>query len=282
MTSPGPIALFVGGGGLPDAVCRLAAQPVLRIALCEAFAEGTRPEGCTESLSVGEIGRAMEILRAAGCRGVAFAGSLARPDWSQLRLDAAGAALLPQVLAAARLGDDALMRVVAGAFEAAGFPLIGLGTLAPGLVAAVGSLGASAPDSLACSDMAKAWAVAGALGQFDIGQGAVVADGLVLAVEAQEGTDLMLARVRDLPARLRGAPDARKGVLVKRLKPGQDPRLDAPVIGLATLEAAAAAGLSGIAVEAGGALIVDRAALAAAADRAGLFVYGIGPADGFA
>jgi DUF1009 family protein len=101
----------------------------------------------------------------------------------------------------------------------------------------------------------------------------------VLALEAAEGTDAMLARVAALPMAVRGEAGARRGVLVKCAKPIQDRRIDLPTIGVDTLEAAAKAGLSGLAVEAGGALIVDRAAVVARADALGMFVVGFTPAD---
>jgi UDP-2,3-diacylglucosamine hydrolase len=113
------------------------------------------------------------------------------------------------------------------------------------------------------------------LGRLDIGQGAVVVDGLVLAVEAQEGTDAMLARCALLPEALRGVPGARRGVLVKWPKPIQERRVDLPTIGVRTIENAAAAGLAGVAGEAGGVLVLDREAVIAAADRLGLFVAGL-------
>jgi DUF1009 family protein len=112
-------------------------------------------------------------------------------------------------------------------------------------------------------------------GAEDIGQGAVVCDGLVLAVEAQEGTDAMLARVAGLPADIRGSENARKGVLAKRPKPNQERRVDLPVIGVSTVEGAARAGLAGIVIPAGGALVLGRDAVAAAADAAGLAVWAV-------
>ncbi|MFP4520486.1 MAG: LpxI family protein, partial [Oceanicaulis sp.] len=115
--------------------------------------------------------------------------------------------------------------------------------------------------------------VAGVIGAEDIGQGAVVAGGLVLAVEAQEGTDQMLARVASLPEAVRGTADARAGVLAKRPKPVQERRIDLPVIGVSTVQGAARAGLAGIAAPAGGALILGRDSVARAADAAGLFVW---------
>ena len=103
------------------------------------------------------------------------------------------------------------------------------------------------------------------------------ADGLVLAVEAAEGTDAMLERLTHLHKNLRGAPDKRRGVLVKAPKPTQERRVDLPVIGMRTIELASAGGLAGIAVEAGGALIMRKARLIEAADKLGLFVLGFDP-----
>jgi DUF1009 family protein len=127
---------------------------------------------------------------------------------------------------------------------------------------------------LQLSDLRKALYVAEKAGELDIGQGAVVCDGLVLAVEAQEGTDAMLARVAGLPADLRGSAADRKGVLGKAPKPIQDLRVDMPVIGARTIEMAAAAGLAGVGGVAGKLILIDRAGLIDAADRLGLFVWG--------
>jgi DUF1009 family protein len=114
--------------------------------------------------------------------------------------------------------------------------------------------------------------------RFDIGQAVVVIGGRVVALEAAEGTDAMLARVAALRRDGRVRAGKRRGVLVKMAKRGQDLRTDLPVIGADTVENAAAAGLAGIAVEAGRTLIAERPATVAAADRAGLFVVGAGAA----
>ena len=115
-----------------------------------------------------------------------------------------------------------------------------------------------------------------AIGALDIGQGAVACRGVVLALEAAEGTDRMLERIGTLPPELRGKEGAREGVLVKLSKPGQERRVDLPTIGVKTVENAAAAGLAGIAVEAGGALIVEGEGVARAANTAGICVVGLG------
>jgi DUF1009 family protein len=186
--------------------------------------------------------------------------------------------MMPKVLAAARSGDDALMRVILQEFEREGFTVVGPEAAFAGLLAPAGVLGAHAPDETMHADMVKAAAVAAALGKWDVGQGCVVCEGLVLALEAAEGTDAMLARVAALPAAVRGSGADRRGVLVKRTKPIQERRIDLPTIGVSTIEGAAAAGLAGVAVEAGGALIVDRDDVIARADALGLFVFGFDPA----
>jgi hypothetical protein len=151
---------------------------------------------------------------------------------------------------------------------------VGVADAAPGLLAPEGVLGRVKPDSEQERDIALGVKVVRVLGALDVGQSAVVSSGLVLAVEAAEGTDAMTLRVPKLPQNVRGNEQRSRGVLVKALKPTQDGKTDLPVIGVQTVENARRAHLSGIAVEAGRTLIVDRRAVIAAADAAGLFLLG--------
>ena len=216
-------------------------------------------------------------MRAAGCDAVVLLGQVARPDYRTLELDDVALALLPKLLAAQ--GDDALLRTLLEEHERAGFRVVGAEQVMAELLAPAGAWGAVSPDAKHMADIAKAAKVAHAAGAFDVGQGVVVCDGLVLAVEAQEGTDAMLRRVAELPETVRGSPQSRRGVLLKRPKPIQERRIDLPTIGVRTIEGAIAAGLAGVAVEADGALAVRRADVVAAANRAGLFVYGFTRAE---
>jgi DUF1009 family protein len=125
------------------------------------------------------------------------------------------------------------------------------------------------------ADIRRGVVVARTLGAIDVGQGCVVQQGMVLAVEAAEGTDAMLARCSSL------ARPGRGGVLVKLVKPGQDRRADLPTVGPETLRGAADAGLRGVAFEAGGTILAERDAAVAAADAAGLFLLGLGPDELF-
>lgn len=268
------LGLIAGGGELPVHVAAAAAAEgrLGCVVALDGFADPSRYDGAV-ACGIAKIGAMFKALHAARCDAVCFAGIVARPDFSKLKPDMKGMSLLPKVLSAAARGDDALLRAVIAIFEREGLAVIGADEIADELKARAGLVGALGPDDQAREDALKALHVAGVIGAEDIGQGAVVAGGLVLAVEAQEGTDRMLARVAELPDALKGAPEARLGVLAKRPKPVQERRIDLPVIGVSTVEGAARAGLAGIVALDGGALILGRESVARAADAAGVFVW---------
>jgi DUF1009 family protein len=274
------LGIIAGGGDLPRAVAasaRAGGREVFVIGLTGSLDEGDDWIGDFphEVMSPGAPGRAFKSLRREGVTDILLAGKVDRPDFSSLKLDMKGLALLPRALKAARQGDDALLRFLVAMFEEEGFRAIGVAEAAPGLVCGEGVLGRHTPDDAHRADMERGFAIVKALGALDVGQAAVVCEGLALAVEAAEGTDRMIERIATLRQALRGTPRQRRGVLVKALKPTQDAKTDMPVIGVATVERAAAAGLAGIGLEAGGALIVDKALVAAKADALGLFVAGV-------
>lgn len=270
------LGLIAGGGALPVSVaarCEAEGRPVFVVRLA-GFADLHLARYPGIEAGMAEFGKILSALKKAGCTGVCFAGMVSRPDFKTLKPDLKGATLLPGIIKAATQGDDALLRKILSVFEGEGFGIEGADDILGGETLPGGALGAVQPTHEQLSDLGKALHVAEKAGELDIGQGAVVCDGLVLAVEAQEGTDAMLARVAGLPADLRGSAEDRKGVLGKAPKPIQDLRVDMPVIGARTIEMAAAAGLAGIGGVAGKLILIDRAELIEAADRLGLFVWG--------
>ncbi len=276
------LAIVAGGGDLPRRVAeqaRLTGRNPFVVGLRGFVDQGLLAEFGGPELSVGELGRLIRLMKEEGCEEMVFAGWLKRPDFGALKLDLKGIQSLPRILAAARQGDDALLRSVMDVFEEAGFRIIGADDVLEDLVAGPGAITTLAPRAEDWPDIRRAAEVARISGALEIGQGAISCASLILAVEAQEGTDRMLARILDLNPEIRGAPDRRRGVLVKRPKPQQERRIDLPTIGLATVEGASKACLAGIAVEAGAALIVDREKVAAAANAAGLFIYGFTEAE---
>lgn len=270
------LGILAGLGDLPVQVAQAATargQGVYILRL-KGFVEPKLADYAGEIVGIAEIGKIFKALRKAGCEDVCFAGIIKRPDFAALKPDLKGVSLLPKVLNAARKGDDALLRTLVETFESEGFRVIGADEAAGNLRANAGLI--AGPDTMAAhmDDLRKAAKIASESGRLDIGQGAIVCDGLVLCVEAQEGTDRMLRRCADLDAELLGTPTNRRGVLVKRPKPIQERRIDLPAIGVRTVEGAAAAGLAGIGFEAHGALLLDEAAVRAKADELGLFLYG--------
>lgn len=276
MTRSGKLGLIAGGGDLPAAVaarCDAEDRPVFIVRL-EGFADPHLTRWSGADFGMAQIGAILKALKAEKCAAVCLAGIVSRPDFKTLKPDFKGATLLPGIVAAAAKGDDALLRKILSVFEAEGFAVEGADDILGGETLPAGALARVIPDDDQLSDLKKALHVAEKSGELDIGQGAVVCDGLVLAVEAQEGTDAMLDRVAGLPADLRGSAANRKGVLGKTPKPIQDLRVDMPVIGPRTVELAAAAGLAGVGGVTGRLILIDRQAIAETADRLGLFVWG--------
>lgn len=228
---------------------------------------------------IGAHGEFLRLLKESGCKDIVLIGGINRPDLSKIGLDFAGIKLLPRLVRWLAQGDDGLLRGIADYLEKDhGLRVIGAHEVAESLLAPEAVLTKVAPASEHEADIDAAIRAALDVGARDVGQGAVACRGAVVATEDDAGTDVMLARVAALDPSTRGRTGALEGVLVKLTKPGQERRVDMPTIGVKTVENAAAAGLAGIAVEAGGTLIVDREAVAAAADAHGLFVIGLGAA----
>jgi DUF1009 family protein len=273
------LGLIAGGGRLPVEIaehCRQSGRALFVVRL-KGMADPALGAFAGAEVGLAELGKCLNALKSAGCEAVCLAGRVARPDFADLAPDLRGLTALPGVIAAARKGDDALLRFLIGEFEKEGFAIEGAEAVLGELRLPAGPLGRHAPDPAQAADAQRALQVARAIGELDIGQGAVVCDGLVLAVEAQEGTDAMLARVAALPAHLRGDAAAPRGALAKAPKPIQDLRVDLPTIGPGTLRGLAAAGLAGVAGEAGRTIVLERAETIALADELGLFVLGVEP-----
>lgn len=277
------IGLIAGGGHLPVTLawgCKERGEDYFVVRLT-GFADDALKHHPGIDCSIAEVGRVIRELKSAGCDAVAMAGLVRRPNFAGLRPDWRGAALLPKIVSAARRGDGALLDVLVDTFAAEGFTVVGPEEIGPDLTAPGGFFGDETADERAMTDIRKAAAVVDALGPYDVGQGAVVRNGLVLAVEAAEGTDEMLRRVAALPADVRGFEPGEAhhpcGVLLKKPKPGQELRVDLPTIGVKTVDLAIAAGLAGIAVLEGHALVVDLPGVIQRANEGGVFVTGLTP-----
>ena len=265
-----PIGLVAGSGRFP----LLFAEAALRAgrALVVVAHEG-ETDAALEQIApcawvkLGQLGRIVQVLREGGCAEAVFCGGIrkvrlfdVRPDWLGLR-----------VLAGLRsFGDDAALRAIADAVSAEGVRIVSPMPLVPELLAPRGPLGKRTFSAAQRADAEVGLRIARQVGDLDIGQIAVVKRGVVLAVEAVEGTDACIARGGELARGGGHGP-----VVVKVQKPKQDARFDLPAVGPGTIAALEAAGCSALAIEAGRAVVIDRAALAAAADAAGIAVEGV-------
>lgn len=268
----GRIAVIAGQGQLAGAVIAALKEqgedPVV------AALAGFAPEPGVGEFRLERLVPFLEDLRDKGVYRVAFAGAIRRPRLDPELFDPRTASLVPRILTAMQSGDDAALRAVIAVFEEWGLRVVGVADVAPSLVPGEGHM-VGGPNGNDRADAERAAAVVEGLGALDLGQGAVVAQGLCLAVETLPGTAAMLdfvARHRDLRPNPRGA----RGVLYKAPKPGQDRRIDLPTIGPETIEAASRAGLAGIAWEAGGVILIDQPRTTEAARAAGLFLWSRG------
>lgn len=267
------VAIIAGAGRLPaELSAAIAATQGTAPMICAP--EGVVPEGVSVDLAfrVERLAPFLRHLVDAGVDVVSFVGPVHRTALDPAQFDPETATFVPRLLSAMQGGDDATLRAVMALFEEYGLVVQGLAQLAPQLLAGEGVLGARAPDSAETADAARGAEILQALSPVDVGQGCVVAARLCLAVEALYGTDAMLAQVA-------ACRDSRKphkgGVLIKRAKEGQDLRVDLPAIGPATIEAAQRARLTGICLQEGHVVILDRARTIADAEAAGIALWAV-------
>lgn len=274
------LAVIAGRGDLPKSVVAAARESgdLQSVIALEGFANPSDFENA-KSLRIGELGGVFKFLKKNSISHICFCGNVERPDFTSIKPDFIAMLNLPGIVKSAQKGDDTLLRHLMGLFEKEGFEVVSPQEICAPLLMQEGVLGDVRMKEGHREDVLAACHIAQSIGSLDIGQGAVVAKGVTLAVEAQEGTDSMLMRVSALPKALRGTEEDRKGVLAKMVKPIQDQRIDLPVIGLTTVENVSAAGLAGIVLEANGALVLDKEAVIKCANENGIFIIGLPPSN---
>lgn len=274
------LAIIAGGGLLPRYVAEAARHhgedPYILALTNEADQDWSAYDHAI--VGVGDYSGLSQAFGKEGIDRAVLSGSVRRrPEWREIRPNLRTLLQVPAVVRTLlNGGDDAVLKMVIRLIEANGVRVVGADEIAPELLATEGPIGKVVPDQDALRDIEAGSSAALVLGSLDVGQGAVAVGGRVVALEGAEGTDQMLERVAALRSQAR-ISQRRKGVLVKLCKPGQDTRADLPSIGVDTVRLAAAAGLAGIACEAGRSLVLDRHRMIEEADRSGLFVTGIVP-----
>ena len=272
---PRALGIIAGGGPLPARVASAAAaagREVFIVGL-EGFAEPDVISAWPHViLRIGAVRSIFGFFRRNHCRDLVLIGPIRRPSFRDLLLDSDAAKIVARIGRSAFAGDDGLLSAVIRVLGEEGFRVLGFHEIISEALGPRGLLSRAAPTADAMADVRRGIAVSRALGAADVGQGCVINAGVVIAVEAVEGTDAMLSRC----GALMNALDMKKpaGVLVKSVKPGQDRRADLPTIGPDTISHAAEAGLAGVAYDAGGTILAEREACIARADDLGLFLLG--------
>lgn len=277
-SAPSPLGIIAGGGELPRVLmeaCRLNQRPYFVLALENAADEQTVTEAgdAVAWIRMGAIGKAFELLRRHGVSELVLAGRVTRPKLTSLRPDLKGTKLLARIGGQLLSGDNELLSNIVDFLEEEGFHVAGAEEIMRDLQAPEGMIGSLYPDKRAQADIEIGARMAKAIGALDLGQAVIVQNGLVLGVEAIEGTDALIRRCAPLRTEERG------GVLVKVKKPQQERRVDLPTIGVETVERIAECGFAGIAVEAGASLVLDKREVARRADALGVFVIGFSMLD---
>ncbi len=286
MKSDRPLTIVAGGGSVPIHVARSAIRDGRRVLVVGIEGEADPQEISEfphEFLRWGEIGRFQDILSRQGCGDVVLIGGVQKlPDYKRLKLDFGAVRILPKVLSFMSSGDNNILTSVIDMVESWGCKVVGAHEVAGDLIANVGVLTGKQPRSREVADGKLAIAAARGIGALDAGQAAVAINGRIVALEAAEGTDGVLSRVAALRESGRYKWSGRAGVLAKCPKPQQDLRVDMPTIGPETVSGIEAAGLAGVAIEAGRVMIVDREETLRRAEAAGVFILGVesGEADG--
>jgi DUF1009 family protein len=266
-----PIALFAGKGDLPRTLIDVF-QSQNRPFLIIAF-RGQTEEILVKNLphtwvSFGEVGKIRKYLDENKVKEIVMGGTISRPAMSEIKPDWEGVKWLAKIGVKA-LGDDNLLKSIISMIEEQGYRVVGPDTILGDLLAPEGVLTAAEPDEQAWRDIGRGIEVLSALGPVDVGQAVVIQEGLVLGVEAIEGTDALIKRAGDLRRPGLG------GVLIKVAKLQQEKRVDLPTIGLKTIHTATKAGLRGIAFEAGRTLFLNQNEAIQEANEKGLFLLGL-------
>jgi len=265
------LGMIAGGGMMPVEIikhCNATGREIFVIGI-EPFAKEEELKDAPHIYAkIGEAGKMLKAFKNNNVYEIVLAGGIKRPSFKEMIPDWEGVKIVTK-LAVKRMSDDKLFRAVMDEIDSRGFKVVGIEEVVPQMMFSEGIYGSVKPSADDMDDIQRGITVAKALGAVDVGQAVVVQEGMVLAVEAIEGTDMMLSRASML------RKEGKAPVMVKVLKPGQDMRVDLPAMGLQTVEQLKKYGIKGMAVEAGGILLIEREEVIKMADKEGIFIIGV-------
>ena len=269
------LGIIAGEGEMPITVMKSAVLKKIPFVVLNISKRKIRRKSNIKviNLTVGEIGKGIDFLKKHKCQKIVFAGKPNRPKFSELKIDYKGLKYLPKIMSSLKIGDSAIFSSIINIFESQGFQVIAPQDIADDLVSKENFLTNKKPNKQDILDIKKGISIMKSIGKFDIGQAIIVSNGLTVAIEGIEGTDLLIKRSKILLDKL-GSKSKKQGVLVKLPKPTQDRRIDLPTIGTRTVKLCQKINISGIAIQSNGTIILEKTKTIKSANQKGLFLFG--------
>ena len=225
-------------------------------------------------LSIGQLGKAISILKKHGCKKIIFAGKITTPNFSKTKFDFKAIYYLPKIIKGAKKDDASIIKTVIAIFKKEGFKIISSTFFNPELLLKRGNYTKMKPDFLSKKDMLKGKNIITDLSRRGIGQGVVIRNSHVITIEGLDGTDAMLKRASILFKRF-SYRNKRQGILLKFPKRNQDLRVDLPTVGIKTIKRCMKIGLKGIVVKANQNIFLDSSKCINLANKNRMFICAI-------
>jgi len=225
-------------------------------------------------LSIGQLGKAISILKKHGCKKIIFAGRVRKPNFSKTKFDFRALYYLPRIVRGSKKGDASILKIIIKIFKKEGFKIINSTFFNPELLLKKGNYTNIKPNILNKKDILKGKNIITDLSSNNIGQGVVVRKGHVIAIEGPEGTDAMLNRADTLLKRFYST-HKREGILLKFPKKNQDLRIDLPTVGIKTIVKCVKIGLKGVVVKGKQNIFLDRSKCISLANKKKMFICAI-------
>ena len=237
------IGLIFGDTDFPNKILKTIKKRKLKYLIIDlSKSKKFKKDSKSYSVSIGQFGKIINILKENNCKKILFAGKVNKPNFSKLKLDLKGIYYIPRIIKASKLGDAAILKEIIKILAQNKIKTENSLKFNPELSLKKGNYSKIKPNKLDQLDIKKAIKTLNSLREYNFSQGVVVRNKKVVSIEGKGGTKKMLEKSRSKKLR-------NYGVLVKFPKKKQDLRVDLPTIGLKTIKQSKTAGLKGIVVK---------------------------------
>jgi DUF1009 family protein len=247
------IGLIFGDNDFPNKILKIIKKKKFNYLIIDlSKSKKFKKDKKSYSVSIGQFGKIINILKEHNCKKVLFAGKVAKPNFSKLKLDFKGIYYMPKIIKASKLGDAAILREIIKILSQHKIKTVNSLTFNPELTLKKGIYSKAKPNKKDKIDILKAIKTLNSLGQYNFSQGTIVRGNKVVAIEDKDGTEKMIKIIKSKKFN-------NHGVLVKFPKKKQDLRIDLPTVGLKTLKQCKIAGLKGLVVKSKQNVFLDKA-----------------------